>query len=167
MPCGISQRNGKILMVKATKRIRISADRDITLPWLKLRRNRPRFFSLSATDSFDNVSLIPCLSHLSVLVDNVFYLILRLAIANYHESGLFMLSEKSRTCWGCSGCCTRFLSILAKELRPQTSLADYVQVDYACLHQVFMIIRKKEPIVTNLNCLTTLAHYFNSGSSQF
>ena len=99
MPCGISQRNGKILMVKATKRIRRSADRDIILPWLRLRRNRPRFFSLSVTCSFDNVSLIPNLSHLFVLVYEVFYLILRLAIANYHESGLFMLSEKSRFVW--------------------------------------------------------------------
>ena len=52
------------------------------------------FFSLSVTCSFDNVSLIPNLSHLFVLVYEVFYLILRLAIANYHESGLFMLSEK-------------------------------------------------------------------------
>ena len=62
-------------MVNATKRIKTKADMDIIVAWLRLGRNRPRFLSLSVMRSLDKVSFIPNLSHLFVLVDEVFYLI--------------------------------------------------------------------------------------------
>ena len=77
MPVGISQRNGRILMVNATKRIKTKADMDIIVEWLRLGRRLPRFLSLSVMRSLDKVSLIPNLSHLFIVVNGVFYLILR------------------------------------------------------------------------------------------
>ena len=77
MPVGISQRRGRILIVNATKRIKIKADMEIIVAWLRLGRNRPRFLNLSVMRSLDNVSLIPNLSHLFIVVNGVFYLILR------------------------------------------------------------------------------------------
>ena len=96
MPDWISHCKGRILMVNAMKRMRMSADKDIIFPWLRLRRNPPRFLRPSVKRSFDSFSLIPNVSHLFILVYGVFYLMLRLAVANYHISGLFMLSPKSR-----------------------------------------------------------------------
>ena len=59
MPEGISQRKGRILIVKAMKRIRSRADTDIIVAWLMLSRSFPRFLRLSVMRSFDNVFLIP------------------------------------------------------------------------------------------------------------
>ena len=59
MPDGISQRTGRILIVKAMKRIRSKADTEIIVAWLMLSRSFPRFLKLLVTRSFDNVSLIP------------------------------------------------------------------------------------------------------------
>jgi hypothetical protein len=76
VPCGISQRNGKILIVNATKRIKIKADMEIIVEWLMLGRNLPKFLNLSVMRSLDNVSFIPNVSHPFLLVNAVFYLIL-------------------------------------------------------------------------------------------
>ena len=59
MPDGISQRKGRILIVKAMKRIRRRADMDIIVAWLMLSRSFPRFLRLLIMRSFDSVSLIP------------------------------------------------------------------------------------------------------------
>ncbi len=59
MPDGISQRKGRILIVKAMKIIRSRAAMDMMLAWLMLSRSFPRFFRLLVMRSFDNVSLIP------------------------------------------------------------------------------------------------------------
>jgi len=77
VPVGISQRRGRILIVNATKRIKTKADMEIIVAWLRLGRNRPRFLNLSVMRSLDNVSFIPNLSHLFIVVNGVFYLILR------------------------------------------------------------------------------------------
>ncbi len=59
MPDGISQRKGRILIVKAMKRIRSKADTDIIVAWLMLSRSFPMFLRLLVMRSFDKVSLIP------------------------------------------------------------------------------------------------------------
>ena len=46
MPDGISQRKGRILIVKAMKRIRSRAEMDIIVAWLMLSRSFPRFLRL-------------------------------------------------------------------------------------------------------------------------
>jgi len=76
-------------MVKATKRMRRSAVNEIILPWLRLRRSFPRFLKRS----FDNVSLIPNVSHLLQWL-MMYFVSFALTVANYHMGGLFMLSPK-------------------------------------------------------------------------
>ena len=59
MPEGISQRMGRILIVKAMKIIRSRAEMEIMFAWLMLSRSFPKFLRLPVMRSFDNVSLIP------------------------------------------------------------------------------------------------------------
>ena len=80
VPDEISQCKGRILIVKAMKRIRSRAVIDIIVAWLMLRRSFPRSLSPLVMRSLDNVSFIPNLSHLVLQLNGVFYLILRLIL---------------------------------------------------------------------------------------